>query len=401
MKKVGLIPGLFAFLRMLKARNEKKAAADGNTREDPITALAKAMHPDALHLIVTQVREENATVKTYRLASRNGALPLFKPGQYLSIKLNIGQTSTARAYTISSAPYEADDNGYYEITIRHKKDGFVSPHIFSSWEEGTEVDATGPHGDFFYQPLRDNPNIIAIAGGTGITPFVSMLKQFACDANAPSLTLIYGCCDTDDILFEDKLKELCSDYPERFRRFNTFEKCESDSGLRKGFITAEFIRECIGEPLEKSFFICGPEIMYEFLAKEFARFPGLEYKQTRYELGGMPLNTGRIAGFPKDAMKKNVMLHIKNEFTDWHIPASTDEPILVAIERAGIILDSRCRSGECGICRSKLISGDVFIIPDKDGRRAADKALGYIHPCSTYPLSDGEILIPPGRPAQT
>ncbi len=66
-----------------------------------------------------------------------------------------------------------------------------------------------------------------------------------------------------------------------------------------------------------------------------------------------------------------------------------------------MILDSRCRSGECGICRSKLVSGDVFVLPDNDGRREADRDLGYIHPCSTYPLSDVVMIIPPAGAGQT
>ena len=68
--------------------------------------------------------------------------------------------------------------------------------------------------------------------------------------------------------------------------------------------------------------------------------------------------------------------------------------MLVAIERAGIAAPSKCRSGECGYCRSKLLEGDVFITEDNDGRRAADKKFGFIHPCSSYPLSDLFVEIP-------
>ena len=70
-------------------------------------------------------------------------------------------------------------------------------------------------------------------------------------------------------------------------------------------------------------------------------------------------------------------------------PASVpDESLLVAVERAGIAAPSRCRSGECGWCRSRLVSGEVYIPEKTDGRRAADIDYNYIHPCSTFPLSD-------------
>ncbi|MBT3319579.1 MAG: 2Fe-2S iron-sulfur cluster binding domain-containing protein [Clostridia bacterium] len=66
----------------------------------------------------------------------------------------------------------------------------------------------------------------------------------------------------------------------------------------------------------------------------------------------------------------------------------------MGIERAKVAAPSKCRTGECGYCRSRLISGDVFIPEDTDGRRAADKIHGYIHPCASFPISDIVIEIP-------
>ena len=76
------------------------------------------------------------------------------------------------------------------------------------------------------------------------------------------------------------------------------------------------------------------------------------------------------------------------------IPARATEPILVALERANLASPSLCRSGECGFCRSLLLAGEVFIPPFGDHRRAADRKLGYLHPCASYPLSDLELETP-------
>ena len=73
---------------------------------------------------------------------------------------------------------------------------------------------------------------------------------------------------------------------------------------------------------------------------------------------------------------------------------ATFENTIVALERAGIKNNSRCRSGACGFCRTELREGDVFVAPEGDGRRRADKQFGYIHACSTWPLSDCTIRIP-------
>ena len=76
------------------------------------------------------------------------------------------------------------------------------------------------------------------------------------------------------------------------------------------------------------------------------------------------------------------------------VPAKAIETVLVALERANLSPPSQCRSGECGFCRSLLVSGDVYINPEGDGRRGADKQFGYIHPCSSYPITDLEIVVP-------
>lgn len=79
---------------------------------------------------------------------------------------------------------------------------------------------------------------------------------------------------------------------------------------------------------------------------------------------------------------------------EYDIPCNANENMLVALERAGIAGPNRCRGGICGWCRSKLLSGDVFIPENTDGRRDADKAYGYIHPCASFALSDVSIEVP-------
>ena len=76
------------------------------------------------------------------------------------------------------------------------------------------------------------------------------------------------------------------------------------------------------------------------------------------------------------------------------IPAKATESVLVALERANLNPPSKCRSGECGFCRSLLISGDVYINPISDWRKAGDKKFNYFHPCASYPITDLEIKVP-------
>jgi len=402
MSKVKLIPGAFALLAALKDRKNRISSAGTGRAPDPVFEMAKRMHPDRLHLVVAGVRNETDTVKTFVLKAADGEqLPVFQPGQYISVKLDIDGSKVSRAYTISSAPYEAEgENGIYEIAVRQKENGLVSNAVWNSYQAGTALDATGPHGDFYWNPLRDTKQIVAIAGGAGITPFRSMIRQYAKEDPDLSVTLLYGCKNDRDILFGRELDAIIQEHPDQFKRVNTFESCDA-ADMRRGFIDAQFILDNVENPESKTFFICGPAIMYRFLRKEFAKIGKLERKQMRYEVSGTPDDVCAYADFDASLKGKEFALKVIMDDEVHELTASATEPLLVAVERAGLILDSRCRSGECGICRSKLVSGDVFVLPDNDGRREADRDLGYIHPCSTYPLSDVVMIIPPAGAGQT
>ena len=76
------------------------------------------------------------------------------------------------------------------------------------------------------------------------------------------------------------------------------------------------------------------------------------------------------------------------------IPAKANESLVVACERAGIVLLTDCRSGECGFCRTKVLAGDYYVCPENDGRRGTDRDFNYVHACAAYPLSDMTIKIP-------
>jgi ferredoxin len=133
--------------------------------------------------------------------------------------------------------------------------------------------------------------------------------------------------------------------------------------------------------------------MHDFLAGELPKL-GLDQKHIRREFVPAPGSPEYFENYSGDSSKVfTLSLQMLGEKKE--LPLRADETVLTAIERAGIAAPSRCRSGECGWCRSRLISGDVFIPESMDGRRLADDEAGYIHPCSTWALSNLELEIFP------
>lgn len=309
----------------------------------------------------------------------------------MSVKIEVEGKRVSRPYSISSAP--SDWPGFMELTVRRKARGFVSEHIWRQWEVGSLVEASGPHGNFYFEPLRDSRQIVAIAGGSGVTPFRSIIREIAAGKLDLELLLLYGSRFADSIIFAAELEALAAKAPQKIRVVHVISDPPADWSGPKGFIDAALIREYASDLSGKSFFVCGPPEMYRFMQEQFARL-GLPRRQVCWEVAGAVEDIASAPGFPAEVRGRIFQLHLRRRDAEYTIPAAAEESLLTALERAGLAPDSQCRSGECGFCRSLLTAGEVYVRPESDGRRAADRRLGFIHPCASYPLSDLSLTTP-------
>lgn len=384
--------GLIGKLDMLKFKNITKVR-ENVIQASPTTPLpktlttnekAKAHHPARQQVVIERIIQNGPDAKTIVFKTPDASrLALFRAGQYVSVSVPIGDTLTTRSYSLCSSP-ELAKRGEYHITVKRDDAGFVSPYIQDNWKEGQTVTISGPQGHLYYEPLRDAKKVIALAGGSGITPFMGMAYAIRDGHEDFDLTIIFGSRTADGIVYKKELDEVCAAC-DKVRVVHVLSD-EEKEGFEHGFITAELIKKYAGEG-EYSIFMCGPQAMYNFLDGEIAKL-GLRRKFVRREMFGAIKDPWNQPGYPQQAKGKNFKLKVIRYAEEFEIPASADEPLLVALERAGISAPSRCRSGECGWCRSKLVSGKVFIPEKTDGRRAADIDFNYLHPCSSFPLSD-------------
>ena len=400
--------------RVTKARLQafEKASAVPVAR-DPIREAVQERHPDMTEMVVTEIRPASPTSKTIRFARTDGKkMPIFYAGQYVSIALPIGSPIensagssgngpdhvpnvtgriVCRPYSISSAPYEAraEEEPFIEITVRNSgKDGFAAEYLCNGLKAGDHLLGSIGHGQFYYEPLRDSKKIVALAGGAGITPFASMAKEIAHGTMDAELTLLYGSVSADDIVLKEELEQI--DCP-RVKIVHVLSGDNPGWKGEKGFLDAELIRRYA--PEDASFFICGPQAMYRFLREELKKL-NIPARRIRYEVFGQARDVTALPGYPAEKKDDVYTLTVRRGIHEDQIPARACESLVTACERAGIILLTDCRSGECGFCRTKVISGEYYVSPENDGRRAADKDFNYIHACAAYPLSDMTIKIP-------
>ena len=359
--------------------NDAEAVLPTRTDDFGVNKVAKSIHPKEQKLVISRIEEHADIAKSYFFKSE-AELAFFKAGQYLTFKLEIGNSVVTRSYSIASSPASAL-NGEYQITVKRIADGFVSDYILDNWSVGDEVVAYAPEGNMTYSPLRDAKSIVAIAGGSGITPFLSLARAIDQGDEDCSLTLLYGCRTSAEILFKSELDSL-SQKNEKINVVYVLSHSDEE-GYEKGFVGADVIKKYA--PAESySIFVCGPGGMYKFLEAELPKLE-IERKYIRFEVFS--------SGKKVDEQPKEYNITVVNRRNETTIKASSNEAVLCAFERAGIEVPARCHTGECGFCRSKLVSGKVYIPEGEDKRRIADMQFDFIHPCCCYPESDLVIRI--------
>lgn len=366
-------------IRVLRAVSGDKIVSK-NVADERIAPL----HETELKLVVSYTEDTGKNARVIRFASESGYLPPFEAGQYINIFTEIDGVRTSRPYSISSSPRQ---RAYYEITVARAAGGFVSDYLIDSVRQGDRFTANGPAGVFRYQPVFHSKKSLFLAGGSGITPFMSMLREIT-DASADrDVVLLYGCRSSETALFHEELTELAQNNP-GFRYSLVVSDKDAVWSGETGFIDRALIERLVPDLSERTAYICGPQIMNEFCQNELAAL-GVPEKHIRREMFGSAKNIEKEPGWPSELTgKETFKIKVGGRVVD----ALSGESVLVALERAGIRVNVCCRSGECSLCRVKLASGRVFLSKGIMLRKA-DEKYGYIYSCKAYPISDLEIIL--------
>lgn len=384
--------GTGAFLHQVETRNKAIAAAPDTIPSSIFNAniLAKRLHPAVQHCVIASVTDHGdakSFVLTPDADKGTTELAFFRASQYVSVTLNIDGALVHKPYTIRSGPADAlgTENTSYTLTIKRTNPAYASAYILDNWKAGDKVDISGPLGDFYYQGLRDAKHVVAVAGGSGITPFYSMADAIVNGQEDFTLTILYGSRTADGILLKDEIEALAAKSAGRVKVVHVLSD-EEREGYEYGFVTAELIKKYAGEG-DYSVLMCGPKAMYTFCEGECKKL-GLPKRRYRAEMSGDYMGVVDNADYPKEQIGREYSLTVLIHGEATRLKCQAGESLLWAMERAGINAPSHCRSGECGWCHSRLVSGEVYVPAEVDGRRVADKKFGWIHPCVSYPLSD-------------
>ena len=345
----------------------------------------KRLHPASMRLRVSEIIPETASARTFRLVSDDDCLPPFQAGQYVCVSVEIGNVRTSRPYSISSPP---NQTGYYDLTVRRAENGFVSGYLLDHLRRGEILTCSGPTGNFYHNPLFHDRTMVCLAGGSGITPFMSMIQEIVDCGLDRRLILLFGNRTVEEAIFHRRLMDISGRF-ENIQYHPVIEAPPKGYAGYQGLITGKLVQEITGEPDRKTFYICGPRGMHDFCIPELKRI-GIQEKKIRREACAAPKQVSALFNWPENVKPDNLFELTVNAIGTFPIRAG--ESLLSALEKNGIAARSQCRSGQCSFCRVKIISGKVFQ-PIGTPVRKSDSRFGYVHACVSYPLGDLRIRI--------
>jgi glycine betaine catabolism B len=363
----------------------QKYGNDRTFQKGQVMDAINMLHPKSIDLKVSRIIRETDSTSTLRLIPKKGYLPPFQAGQYINLFVQIKSIQTSRPYSISSSPSQT---GFYDITIRRLDNGFVSSYLTEQIKVGDSLTSTSPTGNFYHNPLFHGKTLVFLAGGSGITPFMSMIREVTDRGLDRQIHLIYGSRIEDDIVFHDELADR-SDFADQFKVSHVISEASPGYKGLKGFITKELIQDLVGNLGQQTFYICGPPAMSTFVSKALKDLV-VPVRQTRKEIFGPPVNVTQQPGWPEAIRYKDQFDIILNRGRA--VKATAGEPLMNSLERAGLVIPASCRSGDCSLCRTKVLKGKVYQPPGVKLRKS-DRKYNYIHPCMAYPLEDLELLV--------
>ena len=336
-------------------------------------------------LRVGSIVTETPSVKTIRLLPPSGDrfLPFtFVPGQFLNVSFWIGGARMNRSYSISSSPTQRE---YVELSVRREPRGAVSRHIDDLLKVGDQIEAGGPVGKFTFTGTEAD-SVVLISGGVGITPMMSISRYLTERSWAGNIFFIYTCRTPADFIFAEKVFELQRRNPKLHVAVTITNAEGTDWKGARGRIGKEWLTQTVPDLASRRIHLCGPPPMMDAIKALLAEV-GVPPDQVKTETFAAtkpaPAASGATAKPSAPATGPLVTFSKNNKSAKIHV----DQTILELSEELAIGIEFSCRVGTCGVCKTKMTSGEVDMAV-QDALDAADKTNGIILACQAKPKGD-------------
>lgn len=349
-------------------------------------------------LVCVEKWSETHDVMSFRFQGTQPVKFHFKPGQFLTLLLEINGEKIARSYTISSSPSRP-----YSIvlTVKRIEGGKVSNYLADNLEVGHMVRALGPDGVFNLVDIQADKYLF-LSAGCGITPMYSMSRWLTDTEIGPDISFVHSAKSDNDLIFESSLMQMAK-RSERFTlNYILEEPSESFNEYidpLAGRLSGERLERLVPDYKTRTVFVCGPEpymqavkALLESLGFDMTKFHQESFGSFKGDSAELEAVKEQSAGtnFDKSVDKSLDTSGFMLNIGDRSRALSAEQTLLDGIEAEGLPIIAACRSGVCGACKCKVVEGEVesssqmALTPD-------EIAQGYVLACSTKLKSDTRL----------
>ena len=314
----------------------------------------------------------------------------FKAGQHLTLRATIDGEEVRRNYSLCTAPAESD----WMVTVKRIGGGLFSNWVGDQLKAGDTLEVMVPHGSFTTEfDAANSRHLVGIAGGSGITPVMSLVKTLLREEPKSRVTLLYGNRDSSSVIFLEALAGLKDKYLGRLEIYHFLDAEEQDIELFNGILNRERLEEAITALVPDAsevdgWFICGPG-------------PMMDAAEGALHDRNIPRERIHIERFTADRPSSAVsqeMVQLQTQAEGVTVSVTLDGRTRRVPFTAGNILDSAraaglpapfaCKAGVCATCRAKVTKGEIEMAA-RYGLTDEEVAAGYVLTCQSVPISDG------------
>ena len=351
-------------------------------------------HP--LRVRAVQPDTEEAVIVSFEVPEDLRPVFGFTQGQYLTLRKDIDGQDLRRSYSICAGVDDAE----LRVGVRKVRGGVFSNWINEHLKPGDTINVMAPQGRF-YVPIepQSRRHHLGIAGGSGITPILSIMKTVLAREPGSRFTLIYGNRSLKSTMFKEELEDLKDRYLTRLVLHHVFSDQHTESEINAGVMDRAKIGEFLGTLVPAASvdhaYICGPFQMND-QAEAALLAAGVPEDRIHIERFGIAQQAqGQVGAVlhqaqPGDAARAKIV--IVRDGLQREIAFTRDQPsILDAASAAGMEVPYSCTSGVCGTCRAKVIEGKVRM----ERNFALDKkevAEGFVLTCQAHPTTERVVL---------
>lgn len=319
----------------------------------------------------------------------------YKAGQFLTLIVPIEGKEVRRAYSLCSSPVVDDD---LAVSVKRVEKGLMSNWLPDNLKVGQTLKVMAPTGQFTTEYKKEQKrHLVLFAGGSGITPMMSIVKTILHLEPESVCSLIYCNRDIDSIIFKNELDRLQTLDEGRLQVIHILDNAPMNwqgySGLLNHDMLVKLLERIPNWGIEKTtYLMCGPEGMMKNVELLLAQqnIPREKIFKESFVQGTIDKDKKEAAAPTGDANAAREVT-IRYDGQEYKVTVAPQATILESALDQGIDLPYSCQSGLCTACRGKALSGKVKL-DEEEGLSQSEKEEGYVLTCVGHPLTDDVVI---------